>query len=543
VTPMSGANGLGLPPSASVTPMSSAAVWAVTSGAVPRLPLLAGPRVVVVNVPDDAVVLHPPPPGDAVADAAAAVRDALRFPLQGPALEDVVPRGAKRVTILVELPALPIPGATGDPRHAAVEGASDELERIGVPSDAQTLLVTAGLARRPGPAEMSLVAAPEFRRRFRGQVVVHDVEDPDLVEVGRAGNIPLRVGRALVDTDAIVVVSAAESVLHGGPAALLAAGGSEALRTAGAWSLLETTASKGWQSAVELEHALSARVPVLGVSLVLNSPQLMGTTIRGFPYDEETIAWVARSRLRRAFGLLPSALRGRAFSSLRRELTAAAAFAGPPAVAHAEALLRSIAAREAVLEGTLDTVIVGIPPTTPYLPRERPNPLLAAHLGLALALRLWRDAFPVAQDGTAILLHRFDRRYAHPTQQPYRTFFAGVTRYGRDPVDLLEAERAATADARAIGAYREGRSCHPLLPFADWDACQPALARLGSVLIAGCRDAVAARALGFVPTHGVGAALELARGRAGGEPRIGVVLSPPYFPIRVTGGPSGFTAG
>jgi hypothetical protein len=55
------------------------------------------------------------------------------------------------------------------------------------------------------------------------------------------------------------------------------------------------------------------------------------------------------------------------------------------------------------------------------------------------------------------------------------------------------------------------------------------------VLIAGCRDAVAARALGFVPTHGVGAALEMARGRAGGHPRIGVILAPPYFPIRMEG--------
>jgi lactate racemase-like protein len=500
---------------------------------VPRVPLLSGSRVVVVNAPDDAVVLRPPTPREGVADVAGAVRDALRFPLEGPPLAELVPRDAKRVTIVVELPTLPIPGATGDPRQAAVEGLSDELVRIGVRSQAQTLLIAGGLARRPGPADVALLVAPEFRRRFRGQVVVHDVEDPDLVEVARVGSVPLRVNRALAETDGIVVVSAAETVLHGGPAALLAAGGREALRAGNASSLLETSASQGWQSGLELERALAARVPVMGVSLVLNHPRLMGTTIRGFPYDEETVEWVARSRLRRAFGLLPSPLQGRAFRSLRRELTAASAFAGPPAVAHAEALLRAIDAREAVLDRPLDAVILGIPPTTPYLPRERPNPLLAAYLGLALALRLWRDAFPVAEGGTAILLHRFHRRYAHPTQQPYRMFFGGVTRYGRDPVDLLEAERAVAEDTRAIRAYRQGRTCHPLLPFADWAACQPAVTRLGSVLIAGCRDATAARALGFVPTHGVGAALEMARGRAGGEPRVGVILSPPYFPIRV----------
>jgi hypothetical protein len=26
----------------------------------------------------------------------------------------------------------------------------------------------------------------------------------------------------------------------------------------------------------------------------------------------------------------------------------------------------------------------------------------------------------------------------------------------------------------------------------------------------------------------------MARGRAGGEPRVGVLLSPPYFPLRVS---------
>ncbi|MGZ8717347.1 MAG: lactate racemase domain-containing protein, partial [Gaiellaceae bacterium] len=88
-------------------------------------------------------------------------------------------------------------------------------------------------------------------------------------------------------------------------------------------------------------------------------------------------------------------------------------------------------------------------------------------------------------------------------------------------------------DPRAIAAYRSSRTVHPLLPFRDWNACQPALGRLGAVIVAGTGDASAVRQLGFVPAHGVGAALLMARGRAGGEPRIGFLLSPPYFPLRV----------
>jgi len=215
-----------------------------------------------------------------------------------------------------------------------------------------------------------------------------------------------------------------------------------------------------------------------------------------------------------------------------RELTVAAVFAGPPAVAHAEALLRSIELRSTRLDVPLDALCIGIPRTTLYLPRERPNPLSAATIGLGLALRLWRDSFPIVDGGTAILVHRFHRRFAHPTQQPYRAFFQ-ATRFGREPEELAEAERAAATDQRAIDAYRAGRACHPLLPFAEWASCAPAIGRLGAVLIAGCRDAVAARQLGFVPVHGIGAALAMAHGRAEGPPRVGFLLSPPYFPIQV----------
>ena len=56
------------------------------------------------------------------------------------------------------------------------------------------------------------------------------------------------------------------------------------------------------------------------------------------------------------------------------------------------------------------------------------------------------------------------------------------------------------------------------------------------MVVAGCRDAVAARQLGFVPVRNLPAALEMAHGRAGGRARVGYLLSPPYFPIRVSPG-------
>jgi Lactate racemase N-terminal domain len=500
---------------------------------VTRLPLLFGTRVAVVDAPDDSIVIRPPPPGEQVVDMQAAMRDALRFPLAGEPLEALVTRGG-RATLVVEPPTLPLPGAPHDPRQVALAAASAELERLGIPTERQTLLVASGLTRRPNRRDLERlgVVSAGFARRFHGTVEIHDAEDPGLVDLGVPGNIPLRANRALVDTDLVLTVSAAETVLHGGPATLLGATGPESLRPAGAYSLLETGASQGWRLGVQLERRLSDRVPVFGASLVLNQPRLTGAA-RGYPYDADALERIARSPIRRSLGLLPAFARDKALRSIRCELSAAAAYAGPPSVAHAEALLRAVEARSATLEGPLDAIVIGIPRTTPHFPRERPNPLLAAYLGLGLALRLWRDSFPLADGGTVILLHRFHRHFSHPTQQPYRAMFQAA-RFGRGQEELSDAEHEAATDERALAAYRAGRSCHPLLPFADWAGCAPALGRVGSVLVAGCRDAVAARQLGFVPVRGVGAALEMVQGRHGSEARVGYLLSPPYFPLRVT---------
>jgi Lactate racemase N-terminal domain len=494
-----------------------------------RIPLLSGTRLVLAAAPDDAVVLRPPPPPRRVADVGAAVRDALRYPLDGEPLE-VLARGARRVTIVVEPPALPIPSLPADPRQLAIGAVVGELERVGIATGYQTILVATGLARRSSQRELASLVTPELARRFHGRVAVHDVEDPGLVALD-GGEPELRVDPALADTDLVVVVTAAETVLHGGPAALLAAAGAAPLRAAGAVSLLETAGSSGWQLATRLERALGRRVPLLGVSLVLNHPVVSGL-LRGYPYEPDALERIARSPLRFGFAALPGAVRTRVLRSLPVEGSAAAALAGPPSVAHAEALLRAVELRRSALDGPLDALVLGIPRTTPFLPRERPNPLLAAYLGLGLALRLWRDAFPVVDGGAAILVSQLVRNFPHPTQQPYRAFFQAI-RFGRDPEALAAAEQAVAADTRALDAYRAGSTVHPLLPFGDWSGCQPALERLGAVFVAGARDGTIARQLGFVPCHGVGAALDLARGRAGGSPRIGFLLAPPYFPLRV----------
>jgi len=493
---------------------------------VTRIPLLYDARIVIAEPGEDDLVLRPPLPRESLDDVGQAVRDALQFPLEGEPLERLVKPGGT-ATIVIEQPSLPIPAVQFGPRHVAIAAVADELERLGVRQT--TILVAGGLMRRTTPRDIGTLVPPDFRRRFKGRVIVHDAEADDLVELGQAGNVTLRVNPALVETDAVVTVTAAETVLHGGPAALLAASGREQLRAAGAVSLLETSGSQGWRLAVAIERLLGERAPVIGVSLTLNAPRVAGP-FAGYPYDQEAIERMLRSRVRRIFQLAPGRMRQRVLERLPREQTAAAVYAGTPSVAHTEALLRGTVFKGIELDEPLDAIVIGIPPTTASMPRERPNPVNAAYLGLGLALRLWRNGPPLTHGGTAILVHPFARRFARPAQTPYRALFYDARTAG-DIGAMRDAEAVAVNDTRAIAEYRAGRACHPLQPFLEWSACDATAHRLGAVLIAGCRDAQSARQLGYVPAHGLPAALEMARGR--GAQRIGYLLAPPYFPLVV----------
>jgi hypothetical protein len=498
--------------------------------AVPRLPLLSGSRIPVVSLPDDVVVLRPPPPLDPIADVGAAVEEALRYPLGGPPLDELASPGG-RATIVVDAPVLPLPGAPADPRQDALAAVIGALARAGVPSERQTILVAGGLERRAGQRELEELLRPALARRFHGAVVVHDAEDEGLVGVGEAAGGELRVARALAETDLVVVVSAAETVLHGGPASLLAASDAATARAATADSLLQTSGAPGWALAVGLERLLAARAPLVGLSLVLDHPHVTGR-FRGYPHDQRADERAVGAPTRRLLNALPAIVRRRLLQESSRELRAVAAFAASPSVAHAEALLRGIALRGTEVHGRLDALVVPLPWKSAHHPWEPLNPITAAAVGLGLALRLWRDAFPLGEGGTAVLLHSFSRTFGDGPGAPFRALFHHL-REGRDPEAVADAEAAAARDERALAAYRAGRAPHPLLPYADWASCAPALGRLGRVIVAGCRDAGAARALGFVPTHNPATALEMAHGVAAADARVGVLMAPPYAPLLV----------
>ena len=274
----------------------------------------------------------------------------------------------------------------------------------------------------------------------------------------------------------MVVLSSAETVVHGGPAALLAACDAATVRRgAAADSLVQAAGEPVWELALGVEEALRSRVPLLGVSLALDHPRLTGR-FRDYPTTPASLTHVSTSPLRRIYSALPGrSPAGASSSDQHRALVTAAVFAGTPSVAHAEALVRTVELRGTPVDAPLDALVVGVPWIGPHMPREPLNPVTAAAVVLGHALRLWRDAFPIRDGGTLVLVHSAHSHVRARRSRPVPTALRRTD--GRRCRAVRLSEVVAAADDRLLAAYRAGRTCHPLLPYADWAGCGPALGR------------------------------------------------------------------
>ena len=140
---------------------------------------------------------------------------------------------------------------------------------------------------------------------------------------------------------------------------------------------------------------------------------------------------------------------------------------------------------------------------------------------------------PSAPAGRSCSCIRFGARSHRARRRPTRRCSARCampTTTRRSPRSRRRRRRTGAPSTRTA----TGPPAIPCSRIADWASCRPALSQLGRVIVAGCRDATAARTLGFVPSHGIGSALEMAHGVAGGRGRVGILLAPPY-PALVVG--------
>jgi nickel-dependent lactate racemase len=157
-----------------------------------RVEVAYGDGQLAVDVPADADVVRPLHAA-AAPDPAAELRRAVRAPVSGPPLRDVVTPG-RRVAVSV------CDGTRPQPREPMLRAILAELSGIVDPADL-TVLVANGTHRGASPAELESLLGPDLAASLR--VIDHDCRDADqLVWCGVLGSgVPVWLNREWVEAD------------------------------------------------------------------------------------------------------------------------------------------------------------------------------------------------------------------------------------------------------------------------------------------------------------------------------------------------------
>ena len=158
-----------------------------------RVELAYGDGVLAVDLPADRTTVVTPTHARAAPDPVDEVRTALRRPVAGSPLRDVVPAGS---TIAISI----CDGTRAQPRHIVVPAVLEELEGI-VRREDVTVLVATGTHRGNTQEELREMLGDEIVDGVR--VVNHDARDDDsLVWIGRLGSdVPVWLNRLWVEAD------------------------------------------------------------------------------------------------------------------------------------------------------------------------------------------------------------------------------------------------------------------------------------------------------------------------------------------------------
>ena len=146
-----------------------------------------------VDLPRDRTTVVEPMYADAAEDQRGLLREALRRPVHGPPLRDLVRPGQKVAISMCD-------GTRPQPRHLMIPAVLEELEGI-VELDDVVVLVATGTHRGNTEAEIRAMLGDEVVGSVR--VVNHDArDDSTLVYLGQHGNdVPVHLNREWVDAD------------------------------------------------------------------------------------------------------------------------------------------------------------------------------------------------------------------------------------------------------------------------------------------------------------------------------------------------------
>lgn len=496
--------------------------------------LVSGFDLREVILPGDSEVLLPPLPLPTVDQSHEAVATALDQPIAGAPLRRRV-KPSSRVCIVVDDVTMPVPLSLRDCRRDMLESVLDALADLRVPPHRVTVLIGTGLSRHHRETELNdwLGLAVTSRVAVR----CHDAEDEEgLVSLDDHSAGSFEVARAAIECDLLIHLNLVNTPVQVGTFSLVAGiAGARTARRLNAPELFEgddapLVAGSPWHQAhAHLGELLSAKVPVLQVSAVLNN-ELWPPAIASLLTQDHGL-----SRPSQMWNAMPYSVRHRAARLMRASFGPIGVFAGPPPAVAPQALELFLRQNEVAATGHADVLLFGLPDVGPFSLGSAQNPVLSAHLALGLVANLFTQAPLLKPGGILIFMNPLSGEFDARVHRPHFELYERVLRHERDSHEIAahhEAALISRADLRTD--YQQRFAFHPAHPFACWYQTEPARRRASRIIVAHGDPRVTAR-FGFMHAADVQQALEKAKEQLGASRlKVRVLELPPPFFVKVS---------
>lgn len=484
----------------------------------------------------------------ALPDFDAELRAALDRPLGAEPLEKQL--GPKsRVTIAFDDPCLPVPLMLRDPRAKVVGEVLKRLFTIGIPKERIRIVCANGLHRKWSLDELKTVLGRKVVSLMAERISCHDATlDDELSFLGTTSRgHEVEVNRACVEADMLIYVNLNFTSMNGGAKSVLVGLGSwRSIRHHHGPAQWNTDASIMDPATCPMHAILAEMYPLVQKSCnVFQIETVTNNNVWPFPLDlllaplgsghGRKPAGALRRTLFEAASLAPEAFKGWVRKRLvRSDYRPVAVNAGAPAPVHARTLDVLFRQQNVAVESQADVVIYGVPSLSPYSSLSDFNPILLRSLVMGYLVGLFRGRPLVKKGGVVIACNpgfeQFNERH-HPA---YIDFWKNHLPEYEDPVRCWEElSEPYAANERYLACYREDLAYHGAHGLINWMWSGMGLKHVSSVILAGAREPLTARKIGFIPEPDLGRAIDRALETAGRDASITYQVIPPLFCVDV----------
>jgi hypothetical protein len=489
-------------------------------------------------------VIYPKEPLPGLHDPDAAIRAALRAPLESDPLPSLLRPGMK-LTIAFDDISLPLPPmASPDIRQRVIEAVLDCAAEAGV--DDVEIIAALALHRRMTEAELRHAVGNRVYDAFApsGRLYNHDAEDPDgMVILGTTphGEV-VQMNRRAAESDLLVYVNINLVSMDGGwKSTATGLAGYPSLRHHHNVRTMQRSRSFMDQHRSEL-HSSNWR---MGNLIRQHGPRIfqIETTVNTNVFgksgplavlQKREWEWTLKDRatfaaLQAGLKPLPPKAKRTFFHSWRSPYELTSVQAGDVDAVHARTTEKVYEQHLVPVQGQTDILTMGLPYLCPYNVNSIMNPILVMCSALGYFFNFYRGK-PLVREGGVLIMSHPCRWEFHPVHHPsYIDFFEEVLADTTDPAEIeARYEKQFAEDEWYRHLYRTSYAYHGVHPFYMWYWGAHALQHLGRVIVVG-GEPRAVRRLGFMPASTLDDALEMAADVVGRDASITHLHNPPIF--------------